>query len=51
MLIHIKDDIEFVTELPWYWDTLYNRHEQIQGNFYFIEPQENQNPLLLSKIC
>ena len=25
MLIHNKDDIEFVTELPRFWDTLYVR--------------------------
>jgi len=24
MLIHTKDDIEFVTEFPCFWDTLYN---------------------------
>ena len=28
MLINNKDDIQFVTEFPWFWDTLYNRRRR-----------------------
>jgi len=42
MLIHNKDDIEFFTEFPWFWDTLYKRQLYNFAIFigFFFEPNK-----------
>jgi len=47
LLIHNKDDIEFVTEFPCFWETLYTGQLHIfysfsnrkNAKFFFLNPQ------------
>jgi len=41
MLIHNKDDIQFVTEFPCFWDTLYNDH-----SIEFTKKMIGKSPLI-----
>ena len=55
MLIHNKDDIEFVTEIPFFWDTLYlvlipgHRQKTFKGNILYSGSLEITLTVLLNK--